>query len=553
VIAPRHAAVLLGLVVLLLFARLGAGALTDRDEGANAEAAREMREQASWISPTLNYAPRFAKPPLVYWLMAGGYATLGVGETAARLPSATAVAVLVFLQYLFARWALGQGVAFRAALILLLGGLVVGLGRLALTDAMLVLWTTAAGFAFFRAHHGPEPRRRWYAAMYGALALGTLTKGPIGLLVPAVVIVAYLAVAGGWRQVGREAGLPWGLALFLLVAGPWFAAMWWLHGGTFVARAQGETLGRVFRTVTGPGGTVLFYVPVVLIGLFPWSALLPGALVEVLRGARRRAAESLGGAASVFAAMWIVAVLALFSLFQSRLPHYVAPLFPAAALLLAARWPSRAPAPARAVLATLGLLCGGAAVAAAALGPLMARFLTPAYPAAREAALPGSLVALGVLALAAGAAALLRDGPRLFTALASVTALLLAVGVHLAWPTFDARFVAPAGQLARLAGAAARPCDDVVVIEPYRPSLAWYARRPVLFVSIRDASRLAEIAARPGRLLVLTPRHRLDELPAAVGALPTLDTRGGYVLLASPPAGPCPGTVPPPRAGTITP
>jgi len=92
-----------------------------------------------------------------------------------------------------------------------------------------------------------------------------------------------------------------------------------------------------------------------------------------------------------------------------------------------------------------------------------------------------------------------------------------------------------------------------VVIEPYRPSLAWYARRPVLFVSIRDASRLAEIAARPGRLLVLTPRHRLDELPAAVGALPTLDTRGGYVLLASPPAGPCPGTVPPPRAGTITP
>jgi 4-amino-4-deoxy-L-arabinose transferase-like glycosyltransferase len=552
VIVPRQAAVLLGLLVVLLFVGLGATALTDRDEGANAEAAREMREQASWVSPTLNYAPRFAKPPLTYWLMAGGYATLGVGETAARLPSAVAIAALVLLQYAFARWAFDPSTAFRSALILLLTGLVVALGRLALTDAMLVLWTTAAGFAFFRAHHGPPPRRRWYAAMYGALALGVLTKGPVGALVPAIVIALYLTVAGGWRRVGREAGLPWGLALFLLVAGPWFAAMWWLHGGTFVARAQGETLGRVFRTVTGPGGTVLFYVPVVLVGLFPWSALLPGALVDVLRGARRRVTEGRAAAAGVFTAIWVVAVLVLFSLFQSRLPHYVAPLFPAAALLLAARWPARVPAMARVLLAALGLLCGGALVAATVLGPIMARLLTPAYPAAREAALPGSLMTLGLLALATGAAALLRDGPRLFAALATITALLLASGVHLAWPTFDARFVAPAGQLARTAGAAARPCDDVVAIEPYRPSLAWYARRPLHFVGIRDASRLAEIAARPGRLFVLTPRGRLGDLPAAVGALPTLETRGGYVLLASAPVGPCPGNPPPPRVSTIS-
>ena len=88
--APRHLALLLGLIVVLLFAGLGATALTDRDEGANAEAAREMREQASWVSPILNYAPRFAKPAFVYWLMAAGYAALGVGETAARLPSAIA-------------------------------------------------------------------------------------------------------------------------------------------------------------------------------------------------------------------------------------------------------------------------------------------------------------------------------------------------------------------------------------------------------------------------------------------------------------------------------
>ena len=539
--APRHLALLLGLIVVLLFAGLGATALTDRDEGANAEAAREMREQASWLSPILNYAPRFAKPAFVYWLMAAGYAALGVGETAARLPSAVATALLVLLQYAFARWAFGPPAALRAALVLLLAGEVVAIGRMALTDAMLVLWTTAAGFAFVRAHHGDPPRGRWYAAMYGAMALATLTKGPVGLLVPAAAIAAYLALAGGWRRVAREAALPWGLALFLLVAGPWYGAMLWRHGDQYLARAQGETLGRVFRAVTGPGGTVLFYAPVVLVGLFPWSALLPGALLHALRGARRQAAASRADAACVFAAAWILAVLVLFSLFQTRLPHYVAPLFPAAALLLAARWPVTVPTPARVLLAVLGLLCGGALIAAAALGPTLARLLAPAYPSAPDASLPAGVAVLGLLALAAGAAGCLRDGARLFVALSVVATLLLAWGLHAVLPVFDARFVAPAGQLARAAAAAARPCDEVVAIEPYRPSLAWYAGRPVTFVGVRDASRLAELAARPGRLFVLTPRGRLAELPAAVAALSPLASRGGYVLLASATGGePCP-------------
>lgn len=538
--APRHLALLLLLIVVLLFTGLGATALTDRDEGANAEAAREMREQASWVSPALNYAPRFAKPAFVYWLMAAGYAALGVGETPARLPSAVATGLLILLQYAFARWAFNPPTALRAALVLLLAGEVVAIGRMALTDAVLVLWTTAAGFAFFRAHHGDPPRGPWYAAMYAAMALGTLTKGPVGVLVPAAAIAAYLALAGGWRRVGREAALAWGLALVLLVAGPWYAAMLWRHGAQYLARAQGETLGRVLRTVTGPGGTVLFYAPVVLVGLFPWSALLPGALAQTLRGARRQAAASRADAACVFAAAWVVAVLVLFSLVQTRLPHYVAPLFPAAALLLAARWPATVPASARVLLGVLGFLCGGVLIAAAALGPTAARLLAPAYPAAPDAALPIGVAALGLLALAAAAAGLLRDGARLFAVLAVITALLLVSGLHAVLPAFDARFVAPAGQLARAAAAAARPCDEIVAIEPYRPSLVWYAGRPVTFVGVRDVSRLAELAARPGRLFVLTPRARLPDLPPAVAALPPLEARGGYVLLASPVAsGPC--------------
>ena len=528
------AALLAALALVLLFVGLGSTALTDRDEGANAEAAREMWEQRAWLTPTLNYAPRFAKPALVYWLMGGAYATLGVGELAARLPSAVATALLIALQYAFACWALGREAGQRAALVLVLAAEVVVLGRLALTDAVLVLWTTAAGFAFFRAFEGPPPRRRWYAALWAATALATLTKGPVGVLVPAAGIALYVTLAGGWRRLGRESGVAWGVPLFLAIAGPWYAAMFWEHGATYLARAEGETLGRVFRTVTGPGGTVLFYVPVLLVGLFPWSALLPAALVSALRRPRARAAEGRAGAVVVFAAAWVVAVLVAFSLFQSRLPHYVAPLFPMAALLLAATWPARVPPVTRGLLAGLGLVVAATLAAGVGLGDTVGRLLAPAYPADAGAGLPWSVLLLAGLALGMAAAAGLADGRRLFVALASLTAVFLAVGLHVVWPAFDARFVAPAGELVRRIRPAVRPCDELVVLGPYRPSLILYAGRRVTFVGRREHERLGELAAGPRRLVVVTPAALAGASPA-LAALPLLDRRGGYVALASAP------------------
>ncbi len=533
---PWHLLILLGLAAVFLFVGLGATALTDRDEGANAEAAREMLEQRAWITPTLNYVPRFEKPALVYWAMAAGYAALGVSETTARLPSAVAAGATLLLQYAFARWALGPAVALRAAVILALTLEFVAIGRMALTDAMLVLWTTAAGFAFFGAHHGAAPRGRWYAAMYVAMALGTLTKGPVGLLVPAVGIALYLTVASGWSRFWREGRPGWGLLLLLLVAAPWYIAMLWQHGAEYSARARRETVGRVFRTVTGPGGTLLFYVPVVLVGFFPWSAFLPGALVGALRGARARAATDRGGAATVFAAAWVVAVLVLFSLFQSRLPHYVAPLFPAAALVTAATWPTRTPALARALLLGLGLVLGTALIVAWAMGPTVGRLLASAYPAGAGAAPPASALALGAVALVAAGTGALYTGARLFPVLATLTAVLFTLGLHVALPAFSAEFVAPPGDLLRRAAPDTGPCDVLVVFGPYRPSLVFYARRPIVFVSARDPTRLVTIADRSGRLILLAPRTLLDRLPPAVADLATVDAAGGYVLLARPPA-----------------
>jgi hypothetical protein len=129
--------------------------------------------------------------------------------------------------------------------------------------------------------------------------------------------------------------------------------------------------------------------------------------------------------------------------------------------------------------------------------------------------------------------ALLRDGARLFTTLAVLSALVLAIGFQVSLPAFGAEFVAPAGELATRAAHAARACDTVAAVGPYRPSLLFYARRPVTFLGRRDEARLVELAARPGRLFLIAPASLVPTLPPAAGALAVLETRGGYVLLAS--------------------
>jgi hypothetical protein len=128
--------------------------------------------------------------------------------------------------------------------------------------------------------------------------------------------------------------------------------------------------------------------------------------------------------------------------------------------------------------------------------------------------------------------ALVRDGARLFTTLAVLSALVLAIAFQVALPAFSREFVAPAGELAARAARVAGPCDTLAAAGPYRPSLLFYARRPIEFLGRQGGTRLAELASLPGRLFVIAPAALVRTLPGA-GGLSVLDSRGGYVLLAS--------------------
>ena len=181
-----HLLLLLSLAGLLFFLNLGGMGLTDRDEGRNAEAGREMFETGDWISPTFNYEPRYDKPVFLYWLMSLSYRLFGVA--------------LILLQYLFLRRWRGTPVDLFGGLMLLLNIEIIGLGRMALTDSVLIFFTTLALYGFWSGLHastdpgtgfrGSERHFMWL--FYAGMALATLTKGPVGIVVPLLTAALYL-------------------------------------------------------------------------------------------------------------------------------------------------------------------------------------------------------------------------------------------------------------------------------------------------------------------------------------------------------------------------
>jgi 4-amino-4-deoxy-L-arabinose transferase-like glycosyltransferase len=391
-IQPLTLMLLLAMAAVLFFVGLGSLGLTDRDEGRNAEAGREMYETGDYISPTFNYEPRFAKPVFVYWLMSLSYHAFGVNEFAARFPSALFGLGLILLQYLFLTRCRGPVMGLFGAAMLLLNLEIIGLGRMALTDSVLIFFTTLSLYGFWLGLNGMGRERHYMWLFYIGMALGTLTKGPIGFLIPMLAVGLYLWLTKSWSLYWRQ-GFPLaGLLVFLGLALPWYLMMLSIHGQRYLTSAQGDTVGRFFGAMEGHGGTLLFYFPVFLIGFFPWSGLLPYAWYQAYRSwkeARKTSAlppalSSVAGdptmphALEWFAAIWVLGGLVFFSLSSTRLPHYIGPLFPAAAILTASYWHrcviDHAAPNLRAAIHTMTALGFILALAFASLPPLYARF-----------------------------------------------------------------------------------------------------------------------------------------------------------------------------------
>lgn len=385
---PKDAACVASIATLLFLFQLGVAPLWDRDEPRNAGCAAEMLDAGDWVVPIFNSELRTHKPVLLYWLIMASYSVFGVNEFAARFMSAMLGVGTVLLTWHAARILFNRGVAVWSGLILASTIMFGVASRAATPDALLIFCGTLAITLFVHfsfssrndfllpqdrpiSSEGYFPISLWQAiAIYAAMGLAVLAKGPVGLVIPTAVIGMYLLIkrlppsAPPSTWIGRAVlllrpfhpihflstcrsmrpavaittvaaiALPWYIWVALRTDGIWIREFLWTHN---VSRATGVMEGH-----SGP--PILFYIGAIMVGFFPWS------IVTIPCGMHLWSGMHLGTKASrdetiqtssrvrdgvVLLLCWVGVYVCVFSLAQTKLPSYVTPCYPALAILAA--------------------------------------------------------------------------------------------------------------------------------------------------------------------------------------------------------------------------
>ena len=324
---------LLLLAALTFFAGLGRGAITDSDEGFYAESSREMVASGDWVTPHYNYEPRFQKPILYYWLTSATYLVIGASEFGARFWAAMAGVGLVLVTAAAGRRWYDETTGLLAGAIVATNFGYFSIGRMSLPDLPLTFCITLAIWAALVSTLERERSPRQFVVLAAlGLGLGFLMKGPVGLIIPAIVIVPVLMLER--RSIGlNPADIVLGFLIMIAVAMPWYGLMWIRHGNEYLQSFfVGDNFERFATSRFNDPRPWWFYLPVVAGGLLPWTPLALvwlGPITQFLRG--RRAV----GTIDLRLLMWALLPLIFYSISVGKQPRYVLPVLPPLALLLA--------------------------------------------------------------------------------------------------------------------------------------------------------------------------------------------------------------------------
>ncbi len=321
---------------IMLLHGLGAFGLVGPDEPRYAGIAADMLRRHAFITPRLWGVPWFEKPVLYYWLGAWGDALRGIGAAGSRLPNAMlALLVSLALWWFLAR--VHSPRAGRLAGFLSLTSLFIFVfGRAATTDMPLAAPVTLGLIALYL--WWDNRKRRWLAAAAVLLALGTLAKGPVAPLLAALTLAAIAASQRRFRECFRVLS-PLGLGLYFLVAAPWYVAVQMRNPSFFRVFILQNNLERFATYRYEHPQPIWFFLPVLLLALFPWTGWLGLPLSAAWKRIRHRgwksALDGRDAPLKFYLAGWILAPLVFFSLSHSKLPSYILPAVPGAVALVA--------------------------------------------------------------------------------------------------------------------------------------------------------------------------------------------------------------------------
>ena len=387
-----HITIVLAVAAATLFTNLGATQLMDRDEPRNAGCAAEMMARGDWVVPIFNDQLRDAKPVLTYWLIMSSYQVFGFNEFAARFWSALLGIGTILATYFMGRQLFQPRVGLWAAVILATSTMFCVAARVATPDSPLIFFCTLAIAIYvcgtFRAKAPEEydagpilryggkwfPANVWVvAAMYSAMGLGILAKGPVALVLPMAIIGMFLLIMRLPQSTTNttEANPPsnsfltsivvhgknaligamrcfaplhflrtlWSMRpvsatlIALAIAAPWFVWVGLRTEGDFLTGFfLKEHFGRATQSFENHRGSIFYYPLAICLCFFPWSVFAIPTGLSTWRAFRAKHSWSIG---YTFLLCWICVWVGVFTIARTKLPSYVTPCYPALAMLTA--------------------------------------------------------------------------------------------------------------------------------------------------------------------------------------------------------------------------
>jgi 4-amino-4-deoxy-L-arabinose transferase-like glycosyltransferase len=560
---------ILAVSLIAFWWHLGSIGLVDETEPLFAEAARQMVVTGDWITPYFNEATRFDKPPLVYWLMAIAYQVVGVNAWSARFPSALAATVLVGMGFYvlrrfgFARpgdlengSAPAQDVtaslwcsAFIGSALIALNPQTLVWARTGVSDMLFSGCIGTALLAFFMGYAQPQfPQRqaRWYMAAYGLSALAVLAKGPVGIVLPGLIVLVFLFYTGNLKVVLREMRLLRGSLLFLAITIPWYVLVIWANGEAYINSFFGyHNVERFTRVVNNHGGPWFFYFLVVPIAFVPWSVYLPIAIARLRfwqldRWRQQPRSQQLG----LFALVWFTVIFGFFTIAVTKLPSYTLPLLPAAAILVSLFWSDQLTRERTGLGALVSHLAGLVLMVGLAIGLSISPTLledNSEMPGLSEALRQSGIHLWGVYfwvgaAIAGSMLLLRRQGRWLWTAhLLGFVAFIVLTVMPVAG-LMDAERQLPLRELSATIVQVRQPEERVLMVGFAKPSVVFYTQRPVKFLNHPEETpdfirSLKRTTPQPPSVLILGTKRKIQQTRLDPKQFQLIRQSGKYQLI----------------------
>ena len=313
-IEKNYLRILLLFIAIAFFIPLGLAPLFDLDEGAFSEATREMLVGGDYITTYLNGELRFDKPILIYWLQLLSVKSFGLNEFALRLPSALAGTFWALAIFSFTKRVLNEREAFFATLFMIASLQINMIAKASIADALLNLFIALSMFSIYFYFKNRDKKSLYLTFLF--IALGTLTKGPVAIMIPFIVSLILFTLRGEFKEWLKMLFNIRGILIFIAVAMPWYIAEYIAQGEPFIdGFFLKHNLSRFSSAMETHSGSIFYFIPVLIVGVMPFTLFA----IKAIGGVKSYIKDDL----KIYLFIWFAFVFIFFSFSGTKLPHYI--------------------------------------------------------------------------------------------------------------------------------------------------------------------------------------------------------------------------------------